>query len=503
MKAALVCERSGGGAAGLALPVRTRRLILPLGWVFKGPISARRMSPLRGSAQNSTGRADVGGQERGGPLAIFFMEGPDAFADVIAEDVSAGKFGELGAAIDEAPGDGIAVEEIFLDAGVAVFVDGVDELGIGGGGFDAWAVVEGFAVAPTVVAALGDDIDFLPEVLSDLGIEEPAGGFVEGEAPGVAKAVGVDFGADFGGIDGFAKIGSDADERIVGGDFVSRFSIDDVHGGGKGDGILLVQIWFDISGLAVNIDAEDGGEEILVDEAGVVERVIGVAFIADGGVEIAVRAELDAAAVVVGGEVELGDVGKFGGHVGFRPLGIGLGDTETGDAVEADLSAVLGDDGVVGDIEVPVVFEIGMEGDAEESPFDLLAEGPAFLCEVGIDVHEEGFFWATVFAVEIGDHFDGAGFADDEEAVGFARGCDNAEGLDEVETGASVDGEGIDGGVSGRDRELWWKSERFGVLAGDCVRGRAAGGLGQEKGKSESAGEESGGGDESVALNQF
>lgn len=66
-------------------------------------------------------------------------------------------------------------------------------MGVGG--------VGGFVMGPAVVAAFFDDVDFFVGSLSDVGGPEFIGLGVEGEAPGVAKAEGEDFGVVAGFVE--------------------------------------------------------------------------------------------------------------------------------------------------------------------------------------------------------------------------------------------------------------------------------------------------------------
>ena len=52
-----------------------------------------------------------------------------------------------------------------------------------------------FESVPAIVATALDDVDFFPLVLAYIAGPEVAGLAVEGETPGVAQAVGPDFGA--------------------------------------------------------------------------------------------------------------------------------------------------------------------------------------------------------------------------------------------------------------------------------------------------------------------
>ena len=54
----------------------------------------------------------------------------------------------------------------------------------------------------------------------------------------------------------------------------------------------------------VHIQAENAGPEILVETLTVAAGVVGVTFVAEREIKVAVRAEMDVAAVVVGGFIK-------------------------------------------------------------------------------------------------------------------------------------------------------------------------------------------------------
>ena len=54
-------------------------------------------------------------------------------------------------------------------------------------------MMHAFADAPAVVAALGDEIHFLPQILAHVAHPKIAGLAVETVTPGIAQAVGEDF----------------------------------------------------------------------------------------------------------------------------------------------------------------------------------------------------------------------------------------------------------------------------------------------------------------------
>src|ERR1041385_4198682 len=77
--------------------------------------------------------------------------------------------------------------------------------------------MKSFAPAPAVIAALADDINFLPAILSDVRGPEFAGFAIEAHAPHIAETVSIDFRTHRSGLEQIR--GRDrgvADERIVG-----------------------------------------------------------------------------------------------------------------------------------------------------------------------------------------------------------------------------------------------------------------------------------------------
>ena len=74
-------------------------------------------------------------------------------------------------------------------------MDGIDEFSSFG-----WSIATrtsrmgSFSVGPSVVSSVGDNIDFFPSVLADVGSPELIGLWVKGEAPRITKAKGEDLG---------------------------------------------------------------------------------------------------------------------------------------------------------------------------------------------------------------------------------------------------------------------------------------------------------------------
>src|SRR5690606_23761961 len=123
-------------------------------------------------------------------LVAGLAGGPEGAGAVVGEEVGAAEGGDGFAAVDVAAGDGAALAEVVLE-------DGQGEVaGIAAGaGLEA---VGAFHQAPAVVFAAGAvgrlEVDLFEPVLADVGYPHVAGFAVEREAPGVAEAVGPDFG---------------------------------------------------------------------------------------------------------------------------------------------------------------------------------------------------------------------------------------------------------------------------------------------------------------------
>ncbi len=166
--------------------------------------------------------------------------------------------------------------------------------------------------------------------------------------------------------------------------------------------------------------------------------------------------------------VLLGDERKLAGHVGL--VWIGFGDAESRDAIEDLAAPVVGDDGVVGDVEVAVVFEIGMKRKPEQAKLGIVRELVSFGQQIRAQIHEEGFFRAAIFPVEIGHDFNRAGFAANEDSIFFAGRVGDAQRLHEMQGLAAGNGESVFGGVADGNGELWRKGKRFHhrAIVGSC-----------------------------------
>ncbi len=241
--------------------------------------------------------------------------------------------------VDVAAGDAEA-------GGVVVLVDGVDELCA----FGVFFVAEdegvfAFAIGPSVVAAFGNPVDFFVEVLADIGAPEAAG-CIEGEAPWVANAGGVDLRKRIFSI----GVG------IVFGDAVAA----------------AVPVGF------VDVDAKDFAVEraFVLGEA---EFVVAFRHVAYADVKVAVGAEDEVAAVVV--PVDEGDFDEdaLGAGVGF--IGVGSGDLHLGD--EEAFGLLLG----VAEVKFAGGFVVGMEDETVEAFFEFAVRS---LHVAVAEVEEEG-----------------------------------------------------------------------------------------------------------------
>lgn len=195
--------------------------------------------------------------------------------------------------------------------------------GAGPWGDIAAEVVRTFAAAPAEVGTALEEVDHLPGILSDVADPDLSGGGIVGHTPGIAEAEGVDFAAGVG----------DVQKGIVGGDAIgfSSFGV-------------------------IDVDAEDGGGEVVDALAGVVD-IGGGGTIAGGDVEITFRAEDDIAAVVAAGIPFKDQFFGFGVEGAFA---VGQSGLIGGEAVFARASG-----GAVGEDEDEAVVNITrMKGEA-------------------------------------------------------------------------------------------------------------------------------------------
>jgi hypothetical protein len=186
-----------------------------------------------------------------------------------------------------------------------------------------WAVT----ITPAAVSAFDDDVDLLPEILTDVGTLELAGVGVKGEAPWIPKTEGVDLVPD----------GLLVEEGIV-------------HEDGLGQGAEPI----------VHVDAEDFAVQHprILSES---ERIVAEAAVSEGDVEVSLGAKGDVPAPVVG--EGLGD---------FQKDALGIRD---GHGLAASGASHLADDGAAGfvlgvaEIEEPVLGESRIKSDAVHAFF--------------------------------------------------------------------------------------------------------------------------------------
>ncbi len=152
--------------------------------------------------------------------------------------------------------------------------------------------MEALAQAPAVIAALLDNVDLLVQVLADVGGPEFAGLAIEGHPPDITQTISPDFRQSI----------LLADERIV-----------------LGNGVILARVFL------VNIDAQDLGQQGL-EVLAIFEGIVGRAAVAQGNIQVAVRAETDGAAVVVPERSLDAQQHLLGGGIG--PVRIVLADPE-------------------------------------------------------------------------------------------------------------------------------------------------------------------------------
>ena len=324
-----------------------------------------------------------------------------------------------------------------------------------------------------MVAAAEDGGDLFPEALADVAEPEFVGEGVEAEAPGVAEADGEKFGADVGvGIDCHAVEGGGTDPGVVVGDFIQgdaggvdiACQIVELDGGvgiGREVGIVVSRASKEVGGFDIDVDADEGGPEVFVEVLTVVVPVVLGPFVAPTHVEVAVRSEVEVAAVVVGALVQHFDEDLLG--VG---IGDGVGDAGGFPAGEAlVVGAVVDADAVDGE-EESVAGVVGVEGDAEEALFAGGLEGlSGAAADDAVKVEEDCFGRGA--GGDVGNEFEVAGFFADEEALGVAGGAAEAEGLGK--------GEGWEGGLDGDRRLRGRGGHRDGGIseAGICKCGEA------------------------------
>jgi hypothetical protein len=195
------------------------------------------------------------------------------------------------------------------------------------------------AVPAVVVATARDDavagarrpVDLLVGILADVGDDHAAAEEVEGEAPGIAQPVGPDL-----------VTTGPADERVVGGDGVSRFL------------------------PRPRVDAEDLAEQHF-SVLSVVGRVASRTAVAERDVEVTVRAELKLAAVVVGVDRVFDAEDRLANRRASRRPGAKGVDVDIAfDATGGGLSRV-------GHVEAARAVEVRCRRDREQAALDFAA----------------------------------------------------------------------------------------------------------------------------------
>jgi hypothetical protein len=234
--------------------------------------------------------------------------------------------------------------------------------------------------------------------------------------------------------------------------------------------------------MAESVYPEDPGMESLVDEGGGIEGIAPRATVATAEIEVPVRAEMDIAAVMVGGRVLLGHQGLLRGGVHLE-LGTRL-ELETGETLmqlTADLNAiidkdltilgVLGVDGETKQAALPAGLELAILGDElEDLLLDRLGGGqPGDHLDLAAVVGARALLLVGGFVR--GRPRDGVALLDDEEGILAPRQRSNADRQAEGQAGERrLDSDLLPGG-GGRAED---------------------GGAGEEEGESEKHGGEGG-----------
>ena len=296
------------------------------------------------------------------------------------------------------------------------------------------AVDRGLAVGPAVVAARSDDVHLFPEIAAHIAAPHFARGWVDGKAPRIAQPGGPHFGADIGRADGLPVEGSGPDERIVRRDRVGRdehagprrgFVARDGGHGGLGTGQrrrIRMRIGFEAARLSIHIEAQHGGVEVSIDPLGVVVKVVLPAFVAERDVEVAVRAEVQVASVVIARVVPLLDEDFFRSGVGC--VGVARRGEKAGDPL---VEHARFEDGVK-DEELPVRGVGGVKSHAEQSALATPVEDLAARCrDIRRKIQKRRDGW--IRRGDIGDQAQQARLFADKEALGLAGGCAQADRL--------------------------------------------------------------------------
>jgi hypothetical protein len=191
--------------------------------------------------------------------SILEIKSPNITVNKVPIDIFPLEFRNRFATIMDSSGDRETATAI-------IFVDGVDEFSCFGWSIGACISGMGsFSVGPSVVPSFGDNIDFFPSVLANVGSPELICIWVKGEAPRITEAEGKDLGM----MAGFFEKG-----------IVGRKTIGTVTGAG------------------VHVDTED----LAVVNEGVLRKALWVvcfSAVTDCDVKIAVRAKDDVSGVMI------------------------------------------------------------------------------------------------------------------------------------------------------------------------------------------------------------
>ena len=182
---------------------------------------------------------------------------------------------------------------------------------------------------PAVVAPDLDRGDLLPSTLPDIADPQFTSPTIKAKPPWVAESDGEDLGAHVSGGYTYSIEGRRADPRVVCGHLVERVStvefdrgvvvgayVSIVAAGSIGHRVVLR--------FEVDVDASDRRPKILVDELTVVQRIILIPLVAPACVEVAVRAEVQVATVMVACVVAHLDEDLLGVRVGYGVRYVGV-----------------------------------------------------------------------------------------------------------------------------------------------------------------------------------
>ena len=267
-----------------------------------------------------------------GHFAVVIQERADPRAGEVGVEVPASHLGHGVAPVDVAADD----RHPFLAAVVNLGDEQPGAVAIRDGRVTASALHEVPAVVDPPCRGVGH-VDLLPSKVAHVGDVDL--GAVEAEPPRIAQPVGPDFGEALSAV---------------------------------GEGVVSRDV---VGVTAVDVDADDG-TQLGVGILAVVEGVALAASVADGGIQIAVGAELELAALVGGGGRPLlkgDDLAGSGGVSSVRVIGIG--------PVLIDLAVAVR---VAVEHEEPAVGRIvGVEGQTQQPPL-----GAALGADQGGDIQE-------------------------------------------------------------------------------------------------------------------